>query len=101
MNILKAIDLCRRLEPKFSRFGYHVGLTGGCLYKEGERKDVDIIVYPHQDKNVVPVPELLEKIKSTGLTYEREGTGLSMGYDAKEVHVFKLGNNRIDFFLLK
>lgn len=43
-----AIRLCRWLEPIVSRYGFHVGLTGGCLYADGNRKDIDIIIYEHK-----------------------------------------------------
>lgn len=44
-NLDKAIELCRKIEVIAPRFGAHVALTGGCLYKDGERKDVDILIY--------------------------------------------------------
>jgi len=40
-----AIELCREIEAVAPDYGYHVGLTGGCLYKNGDRKDLDIIFY--------------------------------------------------------
>lgn len=45
MNQRDAIELCKQLEHVAPAFGLHVALTGGCLYKHGERKDVDIILY--------------------------------------------------------
>lgn len=44
-NINEAIELCKLLEPIAARRNCHVALTGGLLYKEGARKDCDIIVY--------------------------------------------------------
>ena len=41
----EAIELCKALEPVAAGFQCHVALTGGLLYKEGSRKDCDIIVY--------------------------------------------------------
>lgn len=41
-----AIDLCVWLESIAPQFGYHVALTGGCLYSEDVgRKDLDIVFY--------------------------------------------------------
>lgn len=40
-----AIELCIKLEMIAPKHGLHVALTGGCLYKTGARKDVDIILY--------------------------------------------------------
>lgn len=41
----EAIELCERLHKIAPMFGIHVGLTGGCLYKDHERKDCDILLY--------------------------------------------------------
>lgn len=41
----QALDLCRKIEAICPAFGCHVALTGGLLYKDGERKDCDILFY--------------------------------------------------------
>ncbi len=41
----KAAKFCRLLETVAPAAGAHVALTGGALYRDGERKDVDILVY--------------------------------------------------------
>ena len=41
----EALDLCRKIEPILAQLGCHVALTGGLLYKDGKRKDCDLIVY--------------------------------------------------------
>lgn len=43
----QALQACRELEPIIAPMGMHVGLTGGCLYKDGARKDMDVILYRH------------------------------------------------------
>ena len=43
----EAVHWCRQIEKKIAPLGWHVGLTGGTLYKPGVRKDVDFIIYPH------------------------------------------------------
>ena len=40
-----ALKLCRIIEDIAPDYGAHIALTGGCLYKEGERKDIDLILY--------------------------------------------------------
>lgn len=44
-NLETALIYCRQLEQHAPTFGLHIGLTGGCLYKDGDRKDLDIILY--------------------------------------------------------
>ena len=41
----EAIELCRLFESIVPRYGFHVALTGGCLYKDGPRKDADVVIY--------------------------------------------------------
>jgi len=45
VNLEKAIELCRLIESFCPNYGCHVALTGGCLYKDGEHKDIDILFY--------------------------------------------------------
>lgn len=40
-----AIELCQKIEMFAPNYGCHVALTGGCLYKNGSRKDIDILFY--------------------------------------------------------
>lgn len=52
---MNAIELCTQFEKILRPMGWHVGLTGSCLYgqidKESTGKDIDIIIYPHVDEN--------------------------------------------------
>jgi len=41
----EAVNLCVILESIAPHYGAHIALTGGCLYKPGERKDCDILIY--------------------------------------------------------
>lgn len=42
---VEAITFCRVLETFSPKYGAHISLTGGCLYRDGPRKDLDILVY--------------------------------------------------------
>ncbi len=41
----QGLALCRAVEAICPAYGCHVALTGGLLYKDGERKDCDILFY--------------------------------------------------------
>lgn len=62
-NTEQAIKLCRKLEVIAPRFGAHIALTGGCLYKDGDRKDVDIMVYRIRQVQEVDKVGFFEAIK--------------------------------------
>jgi hypothetical protein len=44
-NQAEAIAMCRAIEAVIPAYGYHIALTGGLLYKDGMRKDADILFY--------------------------------------------------------
>lgn len=50
-------------------FGYHVALTGGCLYKQGDRKDIDILFYRVRqvELNHKAVVSMMGQLESIGL----------------------------------
>lgn len=70
MNLQEAVALARRLEAVAVEFDMHVGLTGGCLYKDGDRKDADFVFYsvrkeaggPFEVAVQVDVPAFLAKL---------------------------------------
>jgi hypothetical protein len=41
----EALKLVREIHQHCPDLGYHVALTGGLLYKDGPRKDLDLIFY--------------------------------------------------------
>ena len=45
-----AYALCTDLYNVLEPHGYYPALTGGLLYKEGNRKDIDIIIYRNRQK---------------------------------------------------
>lgn len=45
MDIAQIFQMARQLEAITSRHNMHVALTGGYLYRDGARKDVDFVIY--------------------------------------------------------
>jgi len=45
------ITLCKILYDKLSPLGYYPALTGGLLYKEGGRKDIDIVIFRNRQQH--------------------------------------------------
>lgn len=77
----EAISLCRRIENLVPLAGCHVALTGGTLYKEGERKDLDLLFYRIRQQpeiNIDLLWQLLErgcgirKLSGFGWCYKAE-----------------------------
>ena len=69
-----AIALCREVELICPDFGCHVALTGGCLYKDGSRKDLDLLFYRIRQFQRIDVDGLFGALARIGI--ERgAGTG--------------------------
>ena len=64
----QAIEFCTLLETIAPAYGCHVALTGGCLYKDGERKDCDVLFYRIRQIEAVDVDGLLVALASLGIT---------------------------------
>ncbi|MBL4891482.1 MAG: hypothetical protein JKX91_06605 [Rhizobiaceae bacterium] len=77
-HINDAIKLCQIIELIAPNFGCHVALTGGCLYKEGARKDIDVLMYRIRQVQEIDMDGLwralslvgIEKISGFGWCYK-------------------------------
>ncbi len=50
VNQSKGLELCKILYKELNIIGVFPALTGGLLYKEGNRKDIDIVLYRHRQE---------------------------------------------------
>jgi len=64
----EAIALCVKIESVCPAFGCHVALTGGALYKDGERKDLDILFYRIRQAPKIDIDGLKSALVLLGLT---------------------------------
>lgn len=64
----KAIVLCRDIEAIAPEHGCHVALTGGLLYKFGERKDCDLVFYRIRQAEKIDIDGLFAKLALLGIT---------------------------------
>lgn len=66
-NIETARALAQRVEEIAPNFGCHVALTGGCLYKEGLRKDCDLIFYRIRQVSEIDLDGLVTALDAIGV----------------------------------
>jgi hypothetical protein len=69
-----AIRLCVAIESIAPKFGCHVALTGGLLYKQGKRKDCDILFYRIRQFEVIDKEGLFAALLEIGFE-EQSGFG--------------------------
>lgn len=67
----EAIALCREVEAICPAYGCHVALTGGCLYKDGERKDLDLLFYRIRQEPEIDKDGLFDALLAIGIEHER------------------------------
>lgn len=85
----EATLMCRLIEAIAPQHGAHVALTGGCLYKDGERKDLDILIYRIRQVEHIDVEGLMGHLTDLGITPME---------DHGWVYKAKFGDKDIDFF---
>lgn len=64
----EAVALCRQVEAICPEFGCHVALTGGTPYKDGLRKDADLLFYRIRQVDEIDLDGLFEALADIGLT---------------------------------
>lgn len=85
-----AVALCRDIEKIAPTYGAHVALTGGTLYKDGARKDVDLLFYRIRQ---------VKEIDRTGLLFALEDKlGITMAKRHGWVQKALYQGKPIDFF---
>lgn len=63
----EALRLCRQIEAICPDYGCHVALTGGLLYKDGPRKDADILFYRIRQVEQIDVEGLIAALAQIGV----------------------------------
>jgi hypothetical protein len=86
----EAIQLCKKIEVFAPQHGCHVALTGGLLYKEGPRKDCDIVFYRIRQVEQIDVEKLLYDLKIY--------VGIEVTFASGWYRRCKYKNKRVDLF---
>ena len=66
-TLQSAAALCRIVESCCPQYGCHVALTGGSLYKDGERKDCDILFYRIRQATHIDIEGLKSALSALGI----------------------------------
>ena len=67
----EAVSVCRAVEAVCPPFGCHVALTGGTLYKDGSRKDLDLLFYRIRQTPEIDMDGLWAALASIGIEQDR------------------------------
>lgn len=85
----EAFDLCARIEAVCPPHGCHVALTGGLLYKDGPRKDADILFYRIRQVEEIDVDGLMGALKELGVEPGDDfGWCFKASYRGKQIDFF-------------
>lgn len=67
-KLMDSVRVCVLLESIAPSFGCHIALTGGTLYKPGERKDMDILFYRIRQVREIDMEGLSNAMVELGFT---------------------------------
>jgi hypothetical protein len=103
-NQSEAIALCVEIEKICPPFGCHVALTGGLLYKQGERKDCDILFYRIRQVEKIDFDNLwialesigFQKVSGFGWCYKAIYNGKKVDCFSPEESGSHMGNSEAD-----
>lgn len=85
----EAVELCKLIESGCTKYGCHVALTGGLLYKNGTRKDCDILFYCIRQVDNIEMHGLLSWLSSVGVeSVAQKGWVIKAVYKGKSVDMF-------------
>ena len=85
----EAVELIKMIEKVCPDCGCHVALTGGLLYKEGPRKDLDILFYRIRQNKEIKRDRLLTILGELGIIiHGRFGWLNKASYLGKTVDLF-------------
>lgn len=88
----EAVSICKAIEQIAPIYGAHVALTGGTLYKDGPRKDVDIMFYRIRQAKRIDKEGLLSHLdRSLGIVdISRHGWVIKskLEFTRKEIDLF-------------
>lgn len=76
----EAVALAIVVESVVPKYGAHVALTGGCLYKTGQRKDCDLLFYRIRQAPEIKMEEMWEALHKVGFVKQ---SGFGWCYKAK------------------
>lgn len=84
-----ALRLCREIEAICPEFGCHVALTGGLLYKDGPRKDADILFYRIRQEPEINIDGLMSALEPIGIKAGEDfGWCFKASYQGKPIDFF-------------
>lgn len=85
----EAIQLARKVEEVCPACGCHVALTGGALYKDGPRKDCDLLFYRIRQEPYIREHELAMALRKIGIVLgDTCGWVTKATYEGKSVDLF-------------
>jgi hypothetical protein len=96
----EAVALCRLVESVAPKHGCHIALTGGCLYKDGTRKDCDVVVYRIRQADRIDSAGLMQALVDVGITLKVGDPScwlMKAEYEGKKVDFFFPENEGGDY----
>jgi hypothetical protein len=96
-DLKTASELCKKIELLCPDYGCHVALTGGTLYKDGSRKDCDLLFYRIRQVQEIDWIGLFEALGDIGFSdFKKFGWVTKCKYKNLSVDIFNPEFDGID-----
>ena len=96
-DLKTASILCREIENICPSYGCHVALTGGTLYKDGIRKDLDLLFYRIRQVEEIDWIGLFQALRDMGFTdFKKFGWVTKCKYNNLDIDIFNPEFDGID-----
>ena len=97
-SLNEAIAWIQQNEPLAASVGWHLGLTGGVLFRNGSDKDLDVICYKHNEEiNHVTPERLIEKLRLTTSMHINQHKDYPT---SKNLYICWANSKRFDIFIM-
>lgn len=88
-SLSEALNVVKRVEEVVSPLKAHVALTGGLLYKEGLRKDLDLMFYRVRQEPHLAESVIIDALRGLGFDIKTQhGWVYKALYERKNVDLF-------------
>ncbi len=97
IQLEQGVDIARAVEAIVCPMGYHVGISGGVLFRGSSKHDLDLFLYRHNEAEPSKKAELLSALAEKGFLNQFQ---TEEDYVEKDVVITNYAGVRVDFFFV-
>lgn len=99
-TLAEGVNIIQDLDPLLRKVGIVCALTGSVIFKGESTKDLDIILYPYDDRILAFSPAKLEEVLVSFGFKRTQGMSVEELRYPKEIQIWEFNGKRVDFIFL-